>query len=121
MRGMSPRIRLRNGSRVRFALAAIASLLYLTGAYAQIYRQITTQRLGCQQWKTYEKIQNYVVHNDKDGFRAALVTNIANGNCLIFQPGEQVVVEDRGFVTVKLRPKGSMLEYWTVIEAILGE
>lgn len=63
---------------------------------------------------------NYIARKDNDGYLLFTMTAINAGECVIFKVGQPVTVVDNGVFSVKLRPKGTLAEYWTVLEAIKG-
>jgi hypothetical protein len=106
----------------RVSLVAAIMLAVFAGATAASaqtqYQKIVTSEIGCREWATYEKIMDYVVRKDDDGYMAFTLTAISAGECVIFQLGQPVVIVERGIASVKLRPKGTLAEYWTVRDAI---
>ncbi len=75
---------------------------------------------GCRERSVYEKLEEYAAEKDTQAFGEALFAELLTGQCRSFQKGEPVFITDTAFFSglVKVRRKGDIAEYWTVLEAV---
>ena len=99
----------------------VFAFLTSTSAIAQNSRQIVDDhRFGCTNKEYLSKLIRYSVDKDLEAFKKGLVAGIVSKICTLFEKGESVLVVDTAIFSglVKLRRKGEIKEYWTVLEAI---
>ncbi len=100
---------------------AIIALAFISLSASALEKTITQdQNIGCQDRDYYDKLIRYAVDKDMDAFSQGLTAGILSGQCVMFEKGEKVYVADTAVFSgmIKLRKKGSMAEYWTVMEAV---
>lgn len=70
---------------------------------------------GCVHKDYYSKLIGTLVNNDKDAFVQGLLSAYQSGECVRLEMGEIVFFSESDFLSAmsKIRPKGSMDEYWT--------
>jgi hypothetical protein len=82
------------------------------------YWKVVEPAIACRDWDVYTRLLGYKANNDEDGFEMATTAVLRSGDCTILKPGEPVAVLERGFVSVRLRRKGALAEYWTARENV---
>lgn len=75
---------------------------------------------GCVDKEDHSRLTGYLIDGDKDLFESELMSLMYQGKATIFEPGEEVYLEDTAIHSgmVKIRRAGEATEYWTVLEAI---
>jgi len=107
---------------------AILTLIVLVGITALMPGSVRAQskqiaggaRFGCANRDYLDKLAGYVVQQDKIAFAKGLATGVMVGQCTMFTSGEEVFITDTAIFSdlVKVRRKGEVAEYWTVIESV---
>jgi len=91
-----------------------------TTLYAQQFKIITNEYIGCTDKSYFNKLVDYAVQGDDAAFKRACAAGLLAGVCTQFIVGEKVYLADVSIWSglVKLRRPGEIKEYWTVHEAI---
>lgn len=73
-------------------------------------------RVGCADREVFKRLVGFVV----DGDRAAFAQLLTSSDCVAFQAGEQVFLDEVPFMSgeIKVRRKGGVTGYWTNTEAV---
>ena len=76
--------------------------------------------VGCKSRETQDELVGYVVDDDKEAYRKALTGHLLTGECIMFERGETVYLEDTAMFSglVKVRRRGETTAFWTNNEAI---
>lgn len=76
--------------------------------------------VGCSDYGVYDKSQDYVAQNDHQALEQFLDPHVKDGSCTLLAKGTPVfIAETKAMASrVRLRPKGSVKEYWTQMRAI---
>lgn len=75
---------------------------------------------GCIDKSYFDKLGSMAADGDSVAFKKGYYEGILTGECVVFNDGEAVYLEDSSFWdgVVKIRPKGQFQEYWTNTETI---
>lgn len=75
---------------------------------------------GCASKEAYEQLTKIAAQGDKEAFTRALAGGVLSGQCVIFNRGAVVFIDDTALFSglVRLRPQGQVQAYWTAMETI---
>lgn len=75
---------------------------------------------GCANKEAYEQLTKIAVQGDSEAFTRALAGSVITGQCVIFERGTVVFIDDTAILSglVRIRPKGQVSAYWTAMETI---
>ena len=107
--------------KIAVVIVFCASLLVTTVIYAEEGIRISSSDyFGCTSKEYFEKLVSYSAQADQKALLQGLLTGIALGECVFFEEGDEVFIVDTSLFSglVKVRKHGSVLELWTVIEAV---
>lgn len=108
--------------RLPLALLVLTLLTVLVPPLAaQTDRRIADDhRFGCKSRDYLEELTGYAVAKDMEAFRKGLGAGLVIGECTLFRKGEEVFIVDTKIFSglVKVRRKGAIEGYWTVLEAV---
>ena len=105
----------------------IVSLIILVGLTSLLTKEVEAQGkriskenyFGCTNRSYFDKLITYASQKDTEAFKKGLTAGVLIGRCTYFKEGEEVFIADTAVFSglVKVRRKGEIDEYWTVIEA----
>jgi hypothetical protein len=89
-------------------------------SFAETRRISRDASFGCLSRDTYEKLVDLAVQGDNVAFQKLLTAAFLTGECIPFERGQTVYIEDTKLFSgmVKVRPSGEVQGYWTAIEAV---
>lgn len=76
--------------------------------------------VGCSDEQSYDRLSALAAQKDMEAFAKALHISTVSGQCLTFDKGAVVFLEDTKIFSgmVRIRPKGNLRSYWTASENI---
>ncbi len=93
-----------------------ATLLFVTGNYAINAGTF----FGCLDKETFLNLVKLTASGDKKTFVKLLSDGVKSGDCIYFEPGEQVTLEEtaKNQTEIRVTKFGDNKSYWTVAKAI---
>jgi hypothetical protein len=67
---------------------------------------------GCQSWDTVKELINYVAKGDKDMWKLGFERYLSTGECTLLDPGDRIIIMERGFSSFRFRRDGKFDQYW---------
>jgi hypothetical protein len=74
---------------------------------------VTHDHTGCKSLKSLNRMNQYLVRNDRAAWKNAMAGANLIGECTILKSGERVYVTDRDSKLVRVRRQGQTIVYWT--------
>ena len=102
-------------------MLAITLFVVVSPVNAEGLRKVVASEgfFGCVDKDYHSKLTETLVSGDKDAFVQGLLTAYQSGECVRLEAGAVVFLTEAEIFSgmSRIRPKGSMNEYWTNIEA----
>lgn len=75
---------------------------------------------GCSSRDYFQKLVGFASQRDTAAFEQGLLAGFISGACVKLKAGEEVFVADTALLSglIKVRPRGQVTEFWTVMEAV---
>jgi hypothetical protein len=72
----------------------------------------TKQGYGCKSWDTVKELIGFVMKEDKAMFELGLTRYLSTGECTLLDPGDKIVIMERGFTSFRFRRDAQFDQYW---------
>ncbi|WP_445173882.1 hypothetical protein [Microcoleus sp.] len=106
-------------------MLAITLFVVVSPVNAEGLKRVVSTKgaFGCVHKDYHQNLVETLVNGDKEAFVKGLLTAYQSGECLRLQQGTVVFVTDTAIWAglSRVRPEGSMDEYWTSYENAMGQ
>jgi hypothetical protein len=91
-----------------------------SSATGTTHRISSHSRFGCRSRARHNRILGYAADEDRAAFTRGLAESISSGDCMTFEFGTEVFLEETVLLSgvVRIRIKGQTASYWTAMETI---
>lgn len=104
--------------KTRLLAITILGAIISTPTYASDLYIKNSSKYGCIDKDYFDKTIEMVAQGDREAFAKILGAGIATGVCTMFTANEPVYLVKSGILTIKIRRKGDVAEYWVDTQSV---
>jgi hypothetical protein len=103
---------------------AVAEKIIPPSSYEQKnYQIIDTGYYGCIDKENFKRLRNILMQRDDATFLKEVTASVKKGECVKFNKGEKVYLEEGTVISavIRIKKEGESNSYWTATKAILTQ